>query len=325
MTLVPNEYDNDMMVGSDDGVISLANDHFGKRHRRGHLDPIDLAIAKVTPEGQKAEEDAREKFLATAKDIMAALLADLTPEQSARRLFQIGEMTEVVRQGMRVLGTYDFPEQRRRFQKRGPHAVSDAETVGAVAMTDGMAAMQASMRTKQIADLSQALKALNELRKTQLRTEDKAATTAQINALQKELNTLVSSIPAGSMASRVKVVSASKAQGGAEGVPHGGLTEQPPFGADVVGRFSGRPGVVRDVFVDAENRTCLDVGYTDGKEPKRVSAPLDEWRYPDEAPEVDGEPAPVKGSDGLPSDFHEDLLGSSEVDIGGDDDDNTPY
>ena len=298
-------FHEDSPFGASDGPLELSG-HHPRRKRR--LDPVDLAVANVTPEGQETEKVAREKFLATAKDVMASLLADLTPDQSARRLFQIGEFTEVVRQGMRALGQYDFPEHRRRFRQRELSAVSDTETVGAVAMNDGMAAMQASMRTKQIADLSGAIKSLTELRKAQPLATDRQTTTAQIEALQKELNVLVATIPAASLASRVRSVPPpvvddpvepkiddDEAQSTDEKID--AEFEPPPVGIKVTGRFSGRRGTVEGVTFE-EGKVRLHVAYEDAQTPSRVTSPLSEWTWTNEDVEKALLASPSTDSDG---------------------------
>lgn len=154
---------------------------------RSDEDPVSLATMPQDGPQQDRETHARTVYLKAAHTVMTALVEGLiTEESSARALFQIGAFSRVAARGLRTLGGYDFSEHRRlrgkAYASLGP---SDAETVGATVMKEGMAAMATSQRARQIADLSAAIKDLQGL----------PGMESQVQALRDELALLVAHHP----------------------------------------------------------------------------------------------------------------------------------
>lgn len=175
-----------MEDGDGDGPIAYSS------KLRRPIDPVDVSAMDIDEEGKAIEAGLRVDFRTTVQDVLTRLTASMNEENCARRLVQVESFAAIAREGFRTLGQYDFPEHRRRFQRRKTGMMpsfgeqSDAETVGAVAMTSGMDAMQAGMRAKQIADLSQALKSLAGIEGVEEKREQIVA----------ELSLLLANVPA---------------------------------------------------------------------------------------------------------------------------------
>lgn len=158
------------------------------------VDPVELSLLPADEASAAVEEAAREAVFKGLKEGITVLVASLSAQApSARHLRQIGMLSKIGTHALRGLGAYDFSEhraERHRFAlSKSPH--TDAETVGATIMTDGMRALAASQRANQIAALSSAIQQISAIPGME---ED-------VERLRKELRELVSHPPGGPMES----------------------------------------------------------------------------------------------------------------------------